>query len=120
MKLLIAALTFVTLLAFIVPEAALAQNHDGCNHNPTIESLRMCVEHAANAGHIDNAGIAQSLSAKLNAAQKAENRGQHSVAINILEAFVKAVEAQKGKHIYEDHAEHLLMHAQQVITALNQ
>jgi len=60
-RLLIAVLTFVTLLAFAMPGAALAQDHDACSHDSTIASLMTCVEHAANGGHIDNAGIAQSL-----------------------------------------------------------
>jgi len=37
--------------------------------------------------------------AKLNAAQKAVDRGQPSVAVSNLSAFVQAVEAQSGKHI---------------------
>lgn len=119
MRLLIVVLTFVTLLAFIAPGAALAQNHDACSHDPTIASLKTCVEHAANAGHIDNAGIAKSLLAKLDAAQKALDRGQPSVAVNNLNAFVQAVEAQSGKHIEASHAGHLITHAQNVITALN-
>lgn len=119
MRLSIAVLTFVTLLAFAMPGAALAQNHDACSHDTTIASLKTCVEHAVNAGHIDNAGIAQSLLAKLNAAQKAVDRGQPSVGINNLNAFVQAVEAQSGKHIEASHAEHLITHAQNVITALN-
>lgn len=119
MRLLIAVLIFVTLLAFTMPGAALAQNHDACSHDPTIASLKMCVEHAANAGHIDNAGIAKSLLAKLDAAQKALDRGQPAVAANILRAFVQAVEAQSGKHIEEHHAEHLIAHVEHIISALN-
>jgi hypothetical protein len=85
---------------------------------PTIASLEDCVTHCLNMGHIDNAGIANSLLAKLNAAQAAEDRGQTSVAISILEAFINEVTAEAGKHIDTMHADHMVMHAEAVIAAL--
>jgi hypothetical protein len=36
----------------------------------------------------------------------------------LLEAFVREVRAQAGKHILQEHAQHLLLHAQMVIQAL--
>ena len=47
---------------------------------PTIQALRDCVQHAVDQGLIDNAGVATSLFAKLDAAQAAQDRGQPTVA----------------------------------------
>jgi HYR domain len=51
------------------------------------------------AGCIDNAGIANALTAKLAAAQSAISAGNLKTAINILSAFIHQVQAQSGKHI---------------------
>jgi hypothetical protein len=51
------------------------------------------------AGCIDNAGIANALTAKLAAAQSAITAGNLKTAINILSAFIHQVQAQSGKHI---------------------
>ena len=88
------------------------------HHGTTIQSLHHCVEHASMMGHIDSEGVANSLLAKLSAAQAAVDRGQPAVAANILGAFMAQVEAQAGQHIDAEHAEHMAMHAQQVIDAL--
>lgn len=105
-------------LALAAPVPARAQAMDECPHAPTIASLRTCVQHAADHGHIDNRGIAISLIAKLDAAQAALDRGQADVAIKGLEAFVRELDAQTGKHIVAEHAAHLRMHAKDVIAAL--
>jgi hypothetical protein len=117
MRVLVIVLTLLVLSLF-APLPAQAQPMDECPHEATIQSLRMCVQHAAELGHIDNQGVTTSLLAKLNAAQAAVDRGQNAVAIDILEAFVREVRAQSGTHILQEHAEHLLMHAQAVIEAL--
>ena len=117
MRLLLIALT-VLVLGLIAPVPARAQAMDDCLHEATIQSLRACVHHAAEHGHIDNQGITRSLLAKLDAAQAAVDRGQPEVAVNLLEAFAREVRAQSGKHILQEHAEHLLIHAQAVIQAL--
>jgi hypothetical protein len=97
----------------------IASNGDECpNHEATILSLRACVAHAAEIGHIDNRGVVKSLLAKLDAAQRALDRGQSRVAVANVEAFIHAVEAQAGKHIDAQHASHMIMHANQVIDAL--
>ncbi len=62
--------------------------------------------------------MTNSLLAKLDAAQAAEDRGQTGTAINLLGAFIHEVQAQAGKHIEATHAEHMVMHAQMVIQAL--
>ena len=84
----------------------------------TIQALHHCVMHAYEMGHIDNVGVTQSLLAKLDAAQAAVDRGQPAVAVNLLQAFVQEVRAQAGQHIQAEHAAHMIMHAQQVIAAL--
>ncbi len=117
---LYAVLALAVALAFIglrVP-AASAQASDGCPHEPTISSLQTCVEHAATAGFITNQGVSQSLLAKLNAAAAADDRGQPDVAAQMVLAFSREVEAQRGKHIQAAHADEMLMHAESVIAAL--
>lgn len=110
-------LAVVTLLS-VTP--ALASDGMECPHpGPTLSALQACVTHAAEMGHIDNQGIAKSLLAKLTAAQSALNRGQADVAVSELEAFIHEVEAQAGKHIDAMHADHMRMHAQEVIQALS-
>ena len=114
----------ITILALIMfglfgGITAPAQASGECEHHAaTIESLRGCVEHASMMGHIDNEGVANSLLAKISAAQAAVGRGQPDVAANILEAFISEVQAQSGQHIAAEHAEHMAMHAEQVIDAL--
>lgn len=92
-----------------------------CAMDPTVASLEQCVEHAAEMGAIDNAGVANSLLAKLNTAQAFVARNNPNgtwTAINVLGAFIGEVRAQAGKHIEAQHAEHMAMHAQMVIDAL--
>lgn len=88
-----------------------------CDHD-TVESLYQCVEHAAEMGHISNAGVANSLLAKVDAAANASARHRTNAAVRILEAFVNEVEAQAGNHIDVMHAEHMVMHAEMIIDAL--
>jgi len=119
-KLLFVALALVVLgLAFAAPALAMDGDHT-CNHDAmTIESLHHCVHHAVEMGHITHANWADSLHAKLDAAQGALDRGQTDVAVKILNAFIKEVGAQSGKFIVDPHGEHLIMHAQMVIDALS-
>lgn len=122
-RIVVTAVAFVALVAFggfnlLTPGTARAQTTDECVHAPTIASLEACVEHAADQGFINNQGVTNSLLAKLDAAQAAQARGQTGVAINLLNAFIHEVQAQAGKHIDQMHAQHMVMHAQMVITAL--
>jgi len=59
-------------------------------------------------------GISNSLLAKLDAAQKAND----SVAINLLQAFISAVEAQRGNQIPEADADTLIAAAEAIISML--
>lgn len=115
----IGLLTVLWSVALVSPVVA-AEGHD-CDHHhheATIESLAQHVEHAAIMGHITNDGVANSLLAKLATAQAAFDRGQTTVAVNILNAFVNQLEAQTGQHVLEPHASCLIHHAHQVHMAL--
>jgi len=110
----------LAVLALTLGAVSPALAHDGCSHDEAaIESLKDCVYHAIDEGHIDNGGVAQSLLAKLDSAQAALDRDQTEVAIKKLQAFKQEVAAQSGKHIVAEHAGHLREHAQHVIDALN-
>lgn len=119
-RLVVALVVLVAFVGFslLTVGTARAQAADDCAHAPTIASLEACVEHAAQQGFIDNQGVTNSLLAELDTAQAALNRGQTSVAINALQAFIKEVQAQAGKHIQQEHAGQLVEHAQMVIQAL--
>ena len=120
-RLLVLALVTITALAgfsLIATGTARAQTADDCALTPTIAALTSCVEHAASQGLITSQGVTNSLLVKLNSAQAAQDRGQTSVAINDLQAFINEVQAQAGKHIDAMHAQHMVLHAQLVIKAL--
>ena len=85
---------------------------------PTIASLRECVEHATVMGHISSSGVALTLLAKLDVAAAAEGRDHVTAAANILEAFINEVRAQSGKTIDAEHADHMIDHTLLVIAAL--
>jgi hypothetical protein len=51
-------------------------------------------------------------------AQAAHHRGQTGAAINLLNTIIHEVQAQAGKHIEQEHAQHLVLHAQMVMQAL--
>ena len=104
--------------SLVVSATARAQMMDACSHDATIAALQSCVHHAEAHGFIANVGVARSLHAKLDAATAAQNRAQPAVAVSVLEAFVRQVDAQSGRHIDAEHAAHLRRHAEQVIAAL--
>ena len=104
-------------LSLVATRPAAATAMEMCNET-TIQSLHHCVQHAYEMGEIDNAGVATSLLVKIDAAQGALDRGQLTAAVAELRAFIHEVRAQAGQHITADHAAHMIMHAEQVITAL--
>lgn len=111
----------LVVLGLVAAVPALAANGHECSHDmdmTTLSSLHHCVDHALAMGHIDSAGVANSLHAKLDAAQAALDRGNAGVAIRLLDAFVLEIEAQSGKHIDPEHAAHLIQHATMVEMAL--
>ncbi|MBM3237607.1 hypothetical protein FJZ31_15060 [Candidatus Poribacteria bacterium] len=104
----------LTLVGLSLMVVGLVLAHDDTCNEATVQALKECVKHASEEGHIDNSGITKSLLAKLDAAESAVKKNQLSAAINMLEAFIHEVEAQAGKHIEEQHAQHMVEHAERV------
>jgi hypothetical protein len=117
MKLTVAVL-IAGLLGMVAVWPATAADPMECAHDSSVASLRECVIHAAEQGFIDNSGVANSLLAKLDAAQASSGRGQDAVAVDQLGAFVHELDAQAGKHVDAEHATMLRIHAATVIAAL--
>jgi hypothetical protein len=117
---ILAALSMSSVIAAPAAQAAATDMPamDRCEHVATIQSLRVCVLTMTGDEVIDNQGITRSLLAKIDAAQAAVDRGQPEVAESTLAAFIHDVQAQAGKHIAQPHADHLVMHAQLVLQAL--
>jgi hypothetical protein len=121
MKRILFALVLVALsLAVVGPAFAQETCDHGMHgvHEPTIASLSNHVKHAREMNHIATDDLANSLLDKLNAAQAAQDRGQVKTAVNNVNAFINQVNAQSGKAIAADCADHLLMHAGHVVMAL--
>jgi hypothetical protein len=109
----------VVILSLVGVRPALAQMDMQCPEPmTTVESLKMCVQHAYDEGFIYNKGVAKSLITQLDTAQAAVDAGQTGVAISILEAFIVQVESLAGVQIDPDHAQHMVHHAEMVIAAL--
>ncbi|MFO7888919.1 MAG: hypothetical protein R6V04_01115 [bacterium] len=66
------------------------------------EMMTADVEDAYKKGWIDNKGIYNSLSKKLENAQKQLEKGKTKQALNHLNAFLNQLKAQKGKHVNEE------------------
>lgn len=60
---------------------------------------RFHITNFRDAGAIDNSGIANSLLAKLDAAERAQNDGNDEAAVGVLEAFKQEVLANEDRHI---------------------
>ena len=122
LRLIVATLAMLMIAVgfnLFAPSNASAQvKTDDCVHTGTIDSLEMCVQHAADMGHIDSQGVAHSLLAKLDKAEEAVADGHTGKAIHWLKAFIREVKDQSGKHIEAMHADQLVMHAELVIEAL--
>ncbi len=115
MKQLVAVL--VVALVLISARPVLAQDMT-CDMT-TIASLSMCVQHAQQMGLIDNAGVARSLFSIISAAQAAYDSGNTATAVYQLQSFINLVEAQAGIHIDATYAQHVIMHAQNVIAVIS-
>jgi hypothetical protein len=88
------------------------------NVTATLASLKASIARFYNEGKIDNQGIANSLTQKLENAQKDLDKGKIDTAINKLQAFINEVQAQSGKHITTEAADLLIADAQWVIAHL--
>jgi uncharacterized protein YfcZ (UPF0381/DUF406 family) len=114
-----AVLGLIVALSLLAVSPALAHEDMGCAHDvATIASLRECVVHAREMGHIDSDQVAENLLKKLDKAQASLDDGKVSSAIGKLEGFIETVQEQAGEHIDPMHAEHLIHHAHMVIAAL--
>jgi hypothetical protein len=85
---------------------------------PTPDALIAHISHARNMGHIDNDGLARALTSQVTAAKAAVNRGNKTVAANILRSTLNTIQAQTGQHIAADCAPHLADQTKAVIAAL--
>jgi len=65
----------------------------------TFQSTLTDIENSLQLGLIDNQGIANSLSQKIQAAADAAAQGQNETKANILNALKNQINAQTGKHI---------------------
>lgn len=109
----------VTIFSLVRVSPVKAQADDGCPLETMVQSLQLCMQRAADQGFIDNQGVADSLLAKLGAAQNAVDRNQTNVAANQVQAFLQEVQAQARVHIEQEHADHMISHAWVVIQALS-
>jgi hypothetical protein len=75
---------------------------------------------AFSLGWIDNQGIVNSLDAKLDNAKKHLEKGKTTPAINVLQAFVNEVEAQKDKHVTSEAYALLKYNAEYLIAKLSE
>jgi len=81
----------------------------------TADSIKQDVTQFLAAGLIKNAGLANSLLAKLNAAADARSRGQCGTAANQYDAFIHALQAQAGKGVDANAAAIMTADAQYLI-----
>jgi hypothetical protein len=81
----------------------------------TPDSIKTDVRSALSSGAITNAGVANSLLAKLNAASDARSRGQCATAARDYQAFIHELSAQSGKHVASSTASQLAGEAQFLI-----
>ena len=88
MRMLMTAVVLVAVALLGAPKILAQEMCPGTEMTPTIASLASCVERSLAIGLIDSAGVANSLLAKLDAAQAAQDREQVIVAIRLLEAFI--------------------------------
>jgi hypothetical protein len=91
-----------------------------CQHEEdTFDGLRACISHALEVGHIENAGIAQSLLAKVDTAESLHDSGHTGAAISTLYALESEVEALPDRLIRPEHRAHLVAHVERVIASLS-
>lgn len=95
-----------------------APSMDECCRQSTVSSLRACVERVASEHAIDDRDLVRTLVAMVDATQAAVDRGQCGAALHVLAAFVRALDAQSGRHVELRTAAYLRQHAGHVIQAL--
>jgi hypothetical protein len=85
----------------------------------TVDSLISVTERLFSQGLIDNSGAKDSLEVKLKLAKEKIEKGKIDTAMNILNAFINEVHAQKGKHISSKAGVILIADAQYLMTCLS-
>lgn len=85
----------------------------------TADSIKDDVNQFLASGGIKNAGLANSLLAKLDAAAAAEARGDCGTADNIYQAFIHELQAQSGKGVSATAASIMIADAQFLIARCN-
>jgi 2',3'-cyclic-nucleotide 2'-phosphodiesterase (5'-nucleotidase family) len=83
-----------------------------------LENLTTKINTYYTDGQIDKAGVLNSLLVKLNAAQAAWDKGKTHVFVNLMEALIKEIKAQSGKHIDAEAAASLIADAKWMIVSL--
>lgn len=83
-----------------------------------LDTLKMCIEHHWDMGQIHSIGVYHSLLSKADTAVSANEQGQIKTSINILNAFINEVNAQNGKSVDSEAAEHMIMHVKSVISSM--
>ena len=83
-----------------------------------LQSIQSYKEQAFKQGWINDAGVANSLDVKLNAAMSALQAQDTKTAKNILNALLNEVEAQSGKHLSPEAVALLQFNAQYLISKL--
>jgi hypothetical protein len=82
----------------------------------TFQSTLDDISNSLSLGLIDNTGIANSLSQKIQNAEAAAGGGDHQTASNILGAFQNEVTAQTGQHVSATASQVLLQDANSLIS----
>jgi hypothetical protein len=119
MKRLLVTLFLVVIASLTVTPVFAAE---GCTHElghePAISSLLSHVDHAYEMNHLANRGIYEDLRSTLKRAQSFEQNGQIDLAVRQLTVFVRKLQVA-GAVVDTSCAEHLVMHAEHTIAALN-
>lgn len=85
----------------------------------TIASLHALVERFSAKGQVSDAGLTQSLLAKLEAAAASRDAGRSRTAAGQITSFIQEVSAQRGNKIDPAAADILIIDAEAVRAALN-
>jgi len=81
----------------------------------SIAGVKAAVEYFYAMGEIDNRGVYNSLIQKLTNSQASLDRGRYNASVNMLNAAINHINAQKGKHISMAAADILLANIQMLI-----
>ncbi len=106
-------LSLTVLLAPANAQMTCPTTDDMLSHLPT------CTTHHYHSGDINNKGVYQSLLAKANNAVALNDQGNSEAAVNLLNALINELEAQRGNHVDANAADMLIMHAEMAIDEIS-